>query len=96
MLHTLWKWKGRISLTTLWKWKGRISLTTSKAKMIKIAAVSEESEECGNESYVNKPNNKNKHYETNKRDTLMEKVDQGQVTLITSDSLGDLGSPKGS
>lgn len=45
--------------------KNKLS-TTSKAKIIKIAAVSEESEECGKESCVNKANNKNKHSETKK------------------------------
>lgn len=60
--------------------KNKLSIA-SKAKMIKIAAVSEESEECGKEGYVHKPNNKNKHCEMNKRDTLMEKVDQGNKAI---------------
>lgn len=60
--------------------KNKLS-TTSKTKTIKIAAVGEESEECGKESYIHKPNNKNKHWETNKRDTLMEKVDQGNKAI---------------
>jgi len=60
--------------------KNKLS-TTSKAKMIKIAAVSEEREEGGKESYLHKPNNKNKHCEMNKRDTLMETVDQGNKAI---------------
>ena len=51
--------------------------TTTKLKMIRVAAISEESEE---NEHVPKPN-KNKNGETNKRDTLMEKVDQGNKAI---------------
>lgn len=45
-----------------------------------MAAVSGENEEIEKESCMHKPN-KNKQSETYKRDTLMEKVDQGNKAI---------------
>jgi len=56
--------------------KNKLS-TTTKLKMIRVAAISEESEE---NEHVPKPN-KNKNGEAHKRDTLMEKVDQGNKAI---------------
>lgn len=52
-------------------------LATSKAKMIRVAAVVEENEQT---EHVPQ-SNKNKGGGTNKRDTLMEKVDQGNKAI---------------
>ncbi len=49
----------------------------SKAKVIRVAAIGEENEQT---EQVPKPS-KNKGGETNKRDTLMEKVDQGNKAI---------------
>lgn len=60
--------------------KNKLS-TASKARMIKVAAVSEENEKTEEESHSHKPVNKNKQSEKHKRDTLMEKVDQGNKAI---------------
>lgn len=58
--------------------KSKLS-TTLKARTVKVAAVMEENEETEKESSVHK---RNKHKsETHKRDTLMEKVDQGNRAI---------------
>ncbi len=56
-------------------------LSTSKAKMIRVAAISEEKEDVDKELQAHKLDGKNKHGEQNKRDTLMEKVDQGNKAI---------------
>lgn len=60
--------------------KNKLS-ATSKAKMVKVAAVSEENEEVDKESGAHKASSKNKQSEITKRDTLMEKVDQGNKAM---------------
>ena len=56
--------------------KNKLS-TTVKAKTIRMAAIGEEKEQT---EHMPKPNT-NKGGETNKRDTLMEKVDQGNKAI---------------
>ncbi len=55
--------------------------TTSKTRTIKAAALSEENEKAELESYTHTKRNKTKQGETHKRDTLMEKVDQGNKAI---------------
>lgn len=59
--------------------KSKLS-ATSKVKMAKVAAVSEENE-VDKESSAPKANSKNKQGEITKRDTLMEKVEQGNKAM---------------
>lgn len=60
--------------------KNKLS-ATSKAKMVNVAAVSEENEEVDKESGAHKASSKNKQSEITKRDTLMEKIDQGNKAM---------------
>lgn len=56
-------------------------LANTVRRTIKVAAVSEENEKCELESCTHTKKNKAKHSETEKRDTLMDKVDQGNKAM---------------